>query len=170
MAQVYLSLGSNIDPHHYIVAGLDALTVQFGELAISPVYESVPVGFDGDNFLNLVVGIRTSLPVGELSQQLKQIEDAYGRDRTGSRFTGITLDIDILTYGDCIGVIDGVTLPRGEVLRNAFVLLPLSELAPAARHAQTGQTFAALWRNYHSDQQLWRTNFVWRGQLISRSE
>lgn len=170
MAQVYLSLGSNVNPHRYIIAGLDALATQFGELAISPVYESVPVGFDGDNFLNLVVGIRTLLPVGELSQQLKQIEDANGRDRSGSGVRGITLDIDILTYDDCCGVIDGVTLPRGEVLRNAFVLLPLSELAPWARHAQTGQTFAEAWSNYHSDQQLWRVNFVWRGQLISRAE
>lgn len=169
MALVYLSLGSNIDPHHYIVAGLDALAAQFGELTISPVYESVPVGFEGDNFLNLVVGIQTPLSVGSLSEQLKQIEDANGRVRTGPKYSGLTLDIDILTYGDCCGVIEGVVLPRGEVLRNAFVLLPLSELAPQERHAQTGQTFAELWRNYHSDQQLWRVDFLWCGQLISRS-
>lgn len=169
MALVYLSLGSNIDPHHYIVAGLDALSAQFGELAISPVYESVPVGFEGDNFLNLVVGIHTSLPVGALSDQLKKIEDDHGRVRTGPRYSGLTLDIDILTYDACSGVIDGVVLPRGEVLRNAFVLLPLSELAPAACHPQTGETFAELWRNYRSDQQLWRVDFSWRDQLVSRA-
>ena len=55
-AQVYLSLGSNIDRDHYIVAALDALADQFGELKISSVYESESVGFVGDNFYNLVWG------------------------------------------------------------------------------------------------------------------
>ena len=169
MAQVYLSLGSNIDPHTYIAAGLDALTAQFGPLTISPVYESVAVGFDGDNFLNLVVGIETSLPVGALFLVLKQIEDDHGRVRNGPKYSGITLDIDILTYDALCGVVDGVVLPRGEELRNAFVLLPLSELAPDVRHAQTGDTFAQIWRNYHSDQKLWRVEFFWRNQLISCS-
>lgn len=167
MARVYLSLGSNTSPTQYICAGLDALADQFGELTISPVYESVAVGFEGDNFINLVVGIDTSLSVGELSARLKAIEDANGRVRSGPKYSGRTLDIDILTYDDLCGVVDGVTLPRGEVLRNAFVLLPLSEVAPDDKHAKTGDTFASLWRDYQRDQKLWRVDFCWRGQQIS---
>ena len=58
MALIYLSLGSNIDRRQYICAALDALAENFGELDISSVYESESVGFEGDSFYNLVVGIR----------------------------------------------------------------------------------------------------------------
>ena len=57
MSLVYLSLGSNIDREHHIKAALDALSDYFGALEVSKVYESVAVGFDGDSFYNLVVGI-----------------------------------------------------------------------------------------------------------------
>ncbi|WP_439135801.1 2-amino-4-hydroxy-6-hydroxymethyldihydropteridine diphosphokinase [Pseudomaricurvus sp.] len=170
MARVYLSLGSNTSPTGYICAGLDALAQQFGELIISPVYESVAVGFEGENFINLVVGIETSLSVGELSSRLKAIEDANGRERSGPKYSGRTLDIDILTYDDLCGVVDGVTLPRGEVLHNAFVLLPLSEVAPEEKHARTGDTFSAIWRDYQRDQKLWRVDFCWGDQQISFAE
>ena len=60
MAHIYLSLGSNIDRHARINAALDALLLMFGDLQLSPVYESDSVGFAGDNFFNLVVGITTN--------------------------------------------------------------------------------------------------------------
>ena len=68
MAKVYLSLGSNIERQRYLIAGLDALAQAFGELRLSSVYESEAVGFDGDNFYNLVVAIDTDLSVAELKQ------------------------------------------------------------------------------------------------------
>ena len=67
MAKVFLSLGSNIDRRQHISSALDALHQQFGELLISSVYESEAVGFVGDNFYNLVVGLETDLGVGDLS-------------------------------------------------------------------------------------------------------
>ncbi len=57
MALLYLSLGSNIQRHLHIGAALDSLAENFGELIISSVYESESVGFEGDSFYNLVVGI-----------------------------------------------------------------------------------------------------------------
>ena len=74
MGKVLLSIGSNIDQQRYIAAGLDALSEQFGALLISSIYESVAIGFDGDNFYNLVVGIETELSVGQLSSYLKALE------------------------------------------------------------------------------------------------
>ena len=73
MALLYLSLGSNIDREHHIGAALDALADCFGSLEISTVYESVAVGFEGDSFYNLVVGINSDLPVGEITKVLKRI-------------------------------------------------------------------------------------------------
>ena len=132
MALIYLSLGSNIERRLNIGAALDALAENFGELVISSVYESEAVGFEGDSFYNLVVGINSDVAVGDISKTLKQIEDTNGRDRSGPKFGPRNLDIDILTVDGVAGQIDGIALPRDEVLKNAFVLLPLAEVAPDA--------------------------------------
>nr|WP_284500409.1 2-amino-4-hydroxy-6-hydroxymethyldihydropteridine diphosphokinase [Microbulbifer sp. GX H0434] len=157
-----MSLGSNIDRERHIRSGLDALAAEFGTLRVSRVFESEAVGFDGDDFYNLVVGIHTDLPVGRLALFLRGIEDANGRLRAGPKFSARTLDIDILTYDDLTGTIDGVKLPRGEIQKNAFVLQPLAELAPQHRHPLTGQTFAQMWAEYDkSKQKLWPVEFDW---------
>lgn len=168
--RVYLSLGSNINRHQHIHAGLDALFEHFGKLQISPVYESKSVGFDGSNFFNLVVGIETDLSIPALSDVLKKIEDANGRLRNGPKFSSRTLDIDILTYGDFVGVDHDITLPRAEITQNAFVLLPLTDLAAHQLHPQLGKTYAELWRAYDkTSQALWPVEFIWRGASVSQA-
>nr|WP_010133382.1 2-amino-4-hydroxy-6-hydroxymethyldihydropteridine diphosphokinase [Microbulbifer agarilyticus] len=162
MAIVYLSLGSNIDREKHLCAALDALVEAFGDLKMSQVYESEAVGFEGDNFYNLVAAIDTGLSVGELALRLRDIEDANGRVRSGPKFSARTLDIDILTYGDLTGEVDGVALPRDEILKNAFVLLPFSELAPQAVHPVAKQTYQQLWEAYDkASQKLWPVPFNW---------
>lgn len=169
MAIVYLSLGSNIEPQKNIEAALVALDEMFGPLDISSVYESEAVGFSGSNFYNLVVGIRSSESVGELSRALKSIEDNNGRVRCGPKFSGRTLDIDILTVDQLCGDIDGVVLPREEILENAFVLWPLAEIAASELHPQAMQNYADLWESYDkASQKLWPVSFVWRGEELSK--
>lgn len=164
MTAVYLSLGSNIDRYHHIEAGLDALTERFGALTVSTVFESEAVGFNGDNFLNLVVGMETVLSVAQLSECLKRIEAEHGRERSAPKFSARTLDIDILTYDDWVGVHEGVRLPRPEITENAFVLQPLAEIAPALLHPQLQVSYAELWRRYDTSiQRLWPVEFHWRG-------
>ncbi len=168
MPQVYLSIGSNIDRYQHISASLDALDKHFDAMFISPVYESEAVGFEGDNFLNLVVGFCCHLSVGELARMLRDIEHVNGRRRDGPKFGPRTLDIDILTYGDEVGVIDGVELPRDEIVKNAFVLLPLYDIAPEDSHPQAHKTYTELWREYdQSSQKLWSVDFEWRGEMVS---
>jgi len=170
MVTAYLSLGSNIDRYRHISAALDALTARFGGLVISPVYESEAVGFDGDNFLNLVVGIETDLPVGGLSAELKRIEDENGRLRSGPKFSARTLDIDVLTVDQLSGEHDGVLLPRDEVETNAFVLRPLADIAAGDIHPLTGLSYGAMWQAYSKAQKLWAVDFTWAGQLVSQAE
>lgn len=169
MTEAYLSLGSNIDRYRNITAALDALAVHFGELSISSVFESEAVGFEGSNFLNLVVGVNTDRPISELSDLLKQIEDDNGRRRSGPKFSSRTLDIDILTYGDFVGEEAGVQLPRDELTKNAFVLWPMAEIAPEQRHPELGETYAQLWAEYDKQRQnLWPVDFTWQGRTLSR--
>ncbi|MEH6466776.1 MAG: 2-amino-4-hydroxy-6-hydroxymethyldihydropteridine diphosphokinase [Porticoccus sp.] len=169
MARVFLSLGSNIEQQRYITAALDALAGQFGQLLISSVYESVSVGFDGDNFYNLVVGIDTELSVSELSVYLKALEDQNGRRRDCPRFSARTLDIDILTYDKLVGTVDGILLPRQEILENAFVLWPLAELVPEEKHPVIEMDYGELWRTYdQASQSLWPVSFTWQGVELSR--
>lgn len=167
MGKVLLSIGSNIDQQRYIAAGLDALSEQFGALLISSIYESVAIGFDGDNFYNLVVGIETELSVGQLSSYLKALEYKNGRRRDCPRFSARTLDIDILTYDSTVGTIEGVLLPRQEILENAFVLLSLAELVPNEVHPVAKLNYKTLWQRYDRQQTLWPVSFVWQGQELT---
>lgn len=169
MARVYISIGSNIEREKNVRAALDALDHWFGDLALSPVYESEAVGFDGAPFLNLVVGVDTALSVRELSLRFKQLEDDNGRRRDLPKFSGRTLDLDILTYGNLVGKFAGVELPRGEILKNAFVLQPLADIAPEQRHPVCGRTYSELWQGYAENQRLWPIDFSWQGRGISQA-
>lgn len=169
MAKVYLGLGSNQQAHMHLYNALTALTRRFGSIETSPVYESRPVGFDGANFLNMVVAIDTALRPEDLLRVLKQIERENGRDLNAPRFTSRTLDIDILTYDRWTGEFGGVQLPRDEILKYAFVLKPFCDIAPHYMHPQTQKTLAEHWAEFElQDQSLWRTYFYWDGGLISR--
>lgn len=169
--QIFVSIGSNIDRYQHITAALNALHKVFGALLISSIYESEAVGFDGDNFLNLVVGFNSGLSITELDAQLKTIEDENGRKRTGPKFSARTLDIDILTVDDCCGIFEGIELPRAEILENAFVLLPLAEIAAGQVHPAVNKTYQALWDAYDKQRQkLWPVDFTWQDRLISRKQ
>ncbi|MDY6798393.1 MAG: 2-amino-4-hydroxy-6-hydroxymethyldihydropteridine diphosphokinase [Pseudomonadota bacterium] len=168
--RVYISIGSNIDRERYVAAALDALDHWFGGLVISPVYESEAVGFDGDNFYNLVVGVDTGWSVAELSRHFKQLEADNGRRRDVPKFSGRTLDLDILTWGDATGEVDGVTLPRADIMTNAFVLRPLADIAPGECHPACGRSYRGLWLDYRTNQKLWPVDFRWQGRQISRAQ
>ena len=115
-----------------------------------------PWGFEGDAFYNLVAGLETSLSVGELAAVLRDIEKDHGRVRGEKKFSSRTLDIDILTYNDLTGEVDGVQLPRDEILKHAFVLKPLVDLAPDARHPENGKPYRQLLEEADfTGQRLW---------------
>lgn len=170
MACVYVSIGSNRDRYRHVSIALDALQARFGELKVSPVYESESIGFAGSHFLNLVVEFNTQLSVAELAVQLKDLEYANGRQVDAPRFAPRTLDIDILTYDQLVGEFPGVNLPRAEITENAFVLLPLRDIAADVFHPVVNRTYDQLWQAYDQrSQRLWPVDFQWRGRIISQS-
>lgn len=142
---VTVSIGSNINREFHIRQAVAALKNHFGELACSPVYETAAVGFNGEDFLNLVVGFHTSIEVYAVSSVLKAIEDELGRDRSLPKFSARSIDLDLLGYDDLILDELGVQIPRHEILKNAFVLKPLSDIDGAGVHPQLGKSYQQLW-------------------------
>ena len=168
MARAYVSVGSNVDRERNVKDALNALADVYGELRLSSVFESEPVGFEGDPFYNLAVGIDTSQAVAALAAVLRKIEDDCGRRRDTPRFSSRTLDLDLLTYDDVVAVVDGVSLPRREITENAFVLGPLAEIAGAETHPIAQKTYADLWRDFDAGgQELQRVDFNWDGVRMS---
>ncbi len=148
MTVAYVSIGSNLDPAQMVPLAIAALRREFGQLTCSPVYSSAAVGFDGGDFLNLVCGFNTDFSPQEVNRVLHRIEDEHGRRREQPRFSDRSLDLDLLLHGDrCIDE-DGLTLPRDEILRYAFVLRPLADLVPDLRHPVLGTRFADLWARF----------------------
>ncbi|WP_249978676.1 2-amino-4-hydroxy-6-hydroxymethyldihydropteridine diphosphokinase [Vreelandella olivaria] len=172
MSLVTVSLGSNINPEKHIRLCLDALEDTFGSLQISRVFESEPVGFkDSRNFYNLVVAFHSGWSAGELQAWAKQLEIAHGRTPEMTKCSPRALDIDLLTVGSVCGVVDGIVLPRAEIIHNAFVLQPLAELLPGVCHPDCHTPYASLWQQFTlGSQRLWAVDFYWRGRWVSQAE
>lgn len=141
MPEVFVGCGSNLAPEDNLRRALTALEREFGQLTVSGVYESPAYGFDGPDFLNLVVGFTSAAGADAIEAVLSRLENDGGRGaaRSGSR----TLDLDLLLYGCRVDA--ARRLPRADILRYPFVLAPLAEIAPELVHPLTGQRMAAAW-------------------------
>jgi 2-amino-4-hydroxy-6-hydroxymethyldihydropteridine diphosphokinase len=151
MARIYLGLGSNINPEDNLRMGVRELEERYGELSISSVYRSRAVGFDGPDFLNLVVGCTTETGPQDVHAEIEAIHRKAGRERGSERFASRPLDIDLLLYDDLVIDDTPLHLPRSDVLEFSFVLRPLAELAPDLVHPVTGKTMAEHWADYDAD-------------------
>ncbi len=155
MTRVYAGLGSNVDKEKNIPAGLKSLASHFSPLIISMVYESEPLGFDGDNFYNLVVGFDTELSALEVVWIFKSIESSSGRmpsnQDVSSKTISHTLDIDLLLFGDLIQHDDQIDVPRNDIKQYSFVICPLAEIAGDFKHPETGSSLADMWQSFDKD-------------------
>lgn len=148
MATLYLGLGSNIEPARHLELAVTELRRRFRRVQTSAIYRNAPVGFEGPDFLNLVVRAETDLPPAEVIRELEEIHELAGRvrrDEVGSR----ELDIDLLLYDRLVLARSAdIELPRSDVLACDFVLRPLSELAPDYVHPLTGRRLADHWTEF----------------------
>lgn len=150
MVEVFVGIGSNVEPERHFRAAAGLLRQRFGGVRFSPVYRNKAVGFEGDDFLNGVAAFGTSLSIEALNAALDGIELECGRERGAARFSPRTLDLDLLLYGDSVSETP-VKLPRMEILSYSFVLKPLADLAAGARHPVTGRTYADHWQAFQGE-------------------
>lgn len=146
---VFLSLGSNIAPENHLRMAYRELAARYGHVIASSVYRTPPVGFDGDDFLNMVVGFTTAESPASIRNQLEALHRKAGRKRLPNPFSPRSLDIDMLLVGDVVS--EHPRLPHADIEKYAFVLGPLAELAPEVRHPVNGQTISDLWQSFDQD-------------------
>jgi len=150
MADVYVAAGSNVEPEKNLARALDEIEEQFDVLAISPAYRNPAVGFAGEDFINLVVGLRTADTPGQVKDQLERIETSCGRPRDAPKWAPRTMDLDMLMYDQLVSDVPGLILPRPDLLRRAFMLKPLADLAPGLQHPTRHRTIGELWAEFPS--------------------
>ena len=120
----FLSIGSNIEAIKNIDFALKELNLILSNINKSSKYQTKAVGFEGDDFLNLVVSGDSSVSFDELNLKLKKIEDLSGRNRNAPKFSARTLDIDIVLQLDE----DEIIFESDEIKKYDFVSNPLKEL------------------------------------------
>ena len=120
----YLSLGSNINAEANIILAIEKLQKILDDSEFSSVHQTKAEGFEGDDFLNLVVSGDTELSFEELNKKLKNIEDEAGRNRAAPKFSARTLDIDIVLQIED----EEILFESDEIEKYSFVSEPLKEL------------------------------------------
>ncbi len=165
MTEVFVGAGSNVEPEGHLRAALAALAEAFGVLRLSPVYRSSPVGFEGDDFLNMVIGFDTEMSIEAVAAEFDRIENAAGRVRGGEKFGPRTLDLDLLLYGDSVQRSGAIHVPRDEITKYAFVLRPLADIAGDRIHPAEGRSFAEMWSDFDpSSHRLQTVDLMWVSQ------
>lgn len=146
--RVFVAAGSNVMPRWHLRRALAALRERYPELVVSPAYSSAAVGFEGDDFINLVVGFATGEPLPAVLEHLQAVERLCGRPRAAPKWAPRTMDLDILLFGEEVGTFPGAVLPRPDLLRRAYMLGPLADLAPGVVHPTAHRTIGELWREF----------------------
>jgi 2-amino-4-hydroxy-6-hydroxymethyldihydropteridine diphosphokinase len=142
---VYVAAGSNVAPFENLRRALDVLERHFAPLTVSSAYANAAVGFEGEDFVNLVVGFGTDLSVQQVIERLHAAEAACGRERNAPKWAPRAMDLDILLFGDTLCDEPGLKLPRPDLLRRPYMLGPAAEIAPGVVHPTEHRTLGELW-------------------------
>jgi len=133
----FIALGSNLaEPLSQVNNALAALARIPGSriVATSSFYRTPPLGpQDQPDYLNAAVALETTLSAEALLDNTQRIELEQGRVRKAERWGPRTLDLDIMLFGDATINTGRLTVPHYDIKNRAFMLLPLSEIAPALR-------------------------------------
>jgi len=144
----YVSGGSNLDAENNLVLAARALKARHPGTRFSRCYRNAAVGFEGPDFINFVAELPVAGDPALLKGELECVETQCGRVRNAPKWAPRAMDLDILLFGDLVQDTPGLVLPRPDLLRWAFMLGPLAELAPERLHPVKQRTIAALWQDF----------------------
>jgi 2-amino-4-hydroxy-6-hydroxymethyldihydropteridine diphosphokinase len=148
LPRVYVAAGSNIEPERNLPLAAAALARAFPGVRFSPADRNRAAGFEGADFVNWAAGFDTDLDPQAVRARLQAIEALCGRAREAPKWGPRAMDLDILLYGDLVCEAPGLTLPRPDLLRRAYMLGPLADLAPDLVHPTAGATIGELWARF----------------------
>jgi 2-amino-4-hydroxy-6-hydroxymethyldihydropteridine diphosphokinase len=148
VTRVLVAAGSNVAPHDNLRRALDSIARHYPTLRRSTAYRNRAVGFEGEDFINLVVGFESDDDVRTVIDCLHEAETLCGRARNAPKWAPRSMDLDILLFGDRVCDEPGLVLPRPDLVRRAYMLGPAAEIAPDTVHPTLGVTLAQLWRNF----------------------
>jgi 2-amino-4-hydroxy-6-hydroxymethyldihydropteridine diphosphokinase len=148
MTAVYVAAGSNVQPERYLSVALRALAAAYGPLTLSPAYKNEAVGFQGADFINLVVGFNTEASVADVRQQLQKIEAACDRPPDAAKWAPRSMDLDILLFGELVSNQPGLVIPRPDLVKRPYMLKPMADIAPDVRHPTLDKTMRELWADF----------------------
>ena len=128
---VYIGVGSNVDPQASISKGLALLRSRFGVSAVSPMYRSPAWGVKEPqpDYINLAASAVTDKDLFATRAELRFIEEALGRKRTGDKFAPRALDLDLLLYGGLAAKDEWGEIPHPHLFTKRWVHKPMMDIA-----------------------------------------
>jgi len=151
MPRVFVAAGSNIEPERNLALASRELRRAWPDVQFSPWYRNRAAGFAGEDFINFAVAFSSEQPVHTVVAQLRSIEELCGRPRAAAKWAPRSMDLDVLMYGDLVCEEPGLKLPRPDLLKRAYMLGPLADIAPGILHPTAGATIAMLWQRFDRD-------------------
>lgn len=148
MTQVCIAAGGNIQPVARLAQAVALLREAWPDVQFSKAYRNQAADFTGEDFINLAAVFHTHMTLAEVLARLHAIERACGREREAPKWAPRAMDLDVLLFGDEVGKFPGAVLPRPDLLKRAYMLGPIAEIAGSLRHPVTRRTLAEHWQEF----------------------
>jgi 2-amino-4-hydroxy-6-hydroxymethyldihydropteridine diphosphokinase len=149
--RVFVAAGSNVEPERNLERACVEIAHTWPDAYFSRAYRNAAVGFDGPDFINLVVGFSAAQPLSSVVERLRGIETNCGRPRYAPKWASRTMDLDVLLYGDHVEKTQEYTIPRPDLLKRPYMLGPLAEIAPEFMHPTANKSIGELWAAFDRD-------------------
>jgi 2-amino-4-hydroxy-6-hydroxymethyldihydropteridine diphosphokinase len=151
MTDVYVAAGSNVEPEKNLARACREVARTWPDAVFSHAYRNKAVGFEGPDFINLVLGFQSDDPIEKVLVRLRDIEVICGRPRNSPKWASRAMDLDVLLFGARVEKTDDYTVPRPDLLKRPYMLGPMAEIGPSVVHPTAHKTIGELWREFDRD-------------------
>jgi 2-amino-4-hydroxy-6-hydroxymethyldihydropteridine diphosphokinase len=148
ITQVYVAAGSNVQPEQNLARACHEVQATWPNVRFSRAYANQAVGFDGPEFINMVLAFTTDQSIEAVISRLRAVETLCGRPPNAPKWASRAMDLDILLFGSRVEKTADYTLPRPDLMKRPYMLGPMAELAPQVLHPTAGRTMGELWQQF----------------------